>query len=244
MQAPQDGRSGCLPVCAARQTGRYRNDRLIGDRHEDRPRVHDRRQGALRRDSVHHHRLRDPQPRRQRRLPSRERRGAARLEPGGLRRHRAKVLPQGRGPGAAQEGSRGGRARVPMALGARRAGARGPARGSALRRRDQRPPGLRPARRRVGVLGLQGRLFLLRRGRAGLLRRDALHARAADGGAELAAMVQHRAALGLRDRRAGASWTSGCARRGSSSTARGPAPTSRRCAPRAKPCRAAAAPRA
>jgi ribonucleoside-diphosphate reductase alpha chain len=42
-----------------------------------------------------------------------------------------------------------------------------------------------------------------RGGRARLLRRDVLHARHADGRAELAAMVQHRPALGLRHRRPG-----------------------------------------
>ena len=144
--------------------------------------------------------------------------------------------------------------------------------GGALRRRDQRAAGLRPAGRGLGLLGLEGRLLLDRGGRARLLRRDALHAGGADGRAELAAVVQHRAALGLRHRRAGAgaflrrlpvgragevdraptsirsrtpasssrsrttsstragSWTSGPARRGSSSTARAPAPTSPRCA--------------
>ena len=54
--------------------------------------------------------------------------------------------------------------------------ARRAARGGALRRRDQRAAGLRPAGRRLGLLGLEGRLFLLRGRRARLLRRDALHA--------------------------------------------------------------------
>ena len=48
--------------------------------------------------------------------------------------------------------------------------------------------------------GWKGKLFLHGRRRAGLLRRAALHARQADGRAELAAMVQHRPALGLRRR--------------------------------------------
>ena len=62
--------------------------------------------------------------------------------------------------------------------------------------------GVRPPRRHLDLLGIQGRLFRFRKRCAGLLRRAALHARDADGGAELAAMVQHRPALGLRHRRA------------------------------------------
>ena len=64
--------------------------------------------------------------------------------------------------------------------------------------------GVRPARRRLGLLGLEGRLFRRRGGRARLFRRDALHAGAPDGRAQFAAMVQHRPALGLWRRRAGA----------------------------------------
>ncbi len=45
--------------------------------------------------------------------------------------------------------------------------------------------------------GWKGELFLLGRRRQRVLRRAALHAGQADGRAELAAMVQHRAALGL-----------------------------------------------
>ncbi len=55
----------------------------------------------------------------------------------------------------------------------------------------------------LDLLGLEGRLFRLRGRRAGLLRRAALHARPPDGRAELAAMVQHRPALGLWHRRPG-----------------------------------------
>ena len=62
--------------------------------------------------------------------------------------------------------------------------------------------GIRPPRRHLDLLGLQIELFRQRSRRAGVLRRIALHADDADGGAELAAMVQHRAALGLRHRRA------------------------------------------
>ena len=44
------------------------------------------------------------------------------------------------------------------------------------RRRDPRAAGLRPARRRLDLLGLEGRLLLHRGRRPRLLRRDALHA--------------------------------------------------------------------
>ena len=64
--------------------------------------------------------------------------------------------------------------------------------------------GVRPARRRLDLLGLEGRLFRCGRRRSGLFRRDALHAGATDGRAQFAAMVQHRPALGLRHRWAGA----------------------------------------
>ena len=145
-------------------------------------------------------------------------------------------------------------------------------------------PGLRPPRRHLDLLGLEGRLLRPRGGRPRLLRRAPLHARHPEGGAQLAAMVQHRPALGLRhrwsepgpllrrlpDRRScvasetayehpqphacfiqgdqpttsstrAASWTCGCARRASSSTARAPAPTSRSSAARARSSPAAAA---
>ena len=47
--------------------------------------------------------------------------------------------------------------------------ARGAAEGRAQRRRDQRQAVLRPARRHLDLLGLEGRLFRYRRGRARLL---------------------------------------------------------------------------
>ena len=65
-----------------------------------------------------------------------------------------------------------------------------------------RQAGVRPAGRHLDLLGLEGRLFRQRGRRAGLLRRAALHAGHADVRAELAAMVQHRPALGLWHRRA------------------------------------------
>ena len=60
-----------------------------------------------------------------------------------------------------------------------------------------------PSRCSIGLAGCwtywgwKGGYFSSRRRRQRLLRRAALHARQADGRAELAAMVQHRAALGL-----------------------------------------------
>ena len=89
---------------------------------------------------------------------------------------------------------------LPVALGGRPRGARRASRRRAIRLRDRRAPGLRPARRHLDLLGLEGRLFLHRGGRARLLRRAPLHAGDAEGGAELPAMVQHRPALGLRHR--------------------------------------------
>ena len=75
-----------------------------------------------------------------------------------------------------------------------------PPRIRALRQRTQRQTGVRPPRRLLDLLGLEGQVFLVGRRRAGVLRRTALHAGQADGRAELAAVVQHRPALGLRRR--------------------------------------------
>ena len=84
-------------------------------------------------------------------------------------------------------------------------GARSPtARMTRLRRRNLGQAGVRPSGRRLGLLGLEGWLFHHRRGRQRLFRRDALHAGQPDGRAQLAAMVQHRPALGLWHRRPGA----------------------------------------
>src|SRR5207249_273773 len=73
----------------------------------------------------------------------------------------------------------------------------------AYRRRAFLQTGVRSPRRLLDLLGLEGRLLHLGRRRLRLLRRAALPARDADGRAELAAMVQHRAALGLWHRRPG-----------------------------------------
>ncbi len=68
-------------------------------------------------------------------------------------------------------------------------------------RRDRRPPGVRPPRGNLDLLGLEGRLLRFGSRRPRLLRRASLHAGHAEGGTELAAVVQHRPALGLRHRR-------------------------------------------
>jgi hypothetical protein len=126
------------------------------------------------------------------------------LEPGGGRRARPEILPQGGNPGAPEKNRRKLRALVSVALGRRRSGAGPVAQSRALRFGDFRPASVRPARRRLDLLGLEGALLQRGSGRARLLRRDALHAGAPDGGAQFAAMVQHRPALGLWHRWAGA----------------------------------------
>ncbi len=69
------------------------------------------------------------------------------------------------------------------------------------RQRTLRQAGVRPPRRLLDLLGLEGQLFLhAKKTRSAFYRRAALHAGQADGRAELAAVVQHRPALGLRRR--------------------------------------------
>ena len=126
------------------------------------------------------------------------------MEPGRLRHHCPEIFPQSRGAGALDAG-RGRRGSVlAVAAHGRCRGDGGIARGSTLRRRDRRPRGFRPDGRDLDLLGLEGRLFRRRGGRLRLLRRDPADAGAADGRPELAAMVQHRAPLGLWHRRPGA----------------------------------------
>ena len=144
---------------------------------------------------------RNSQSRRLGRVPCRQRRGAGRLVAGRRRRHRAEIFPQGRRARAPEEGRGRDRPLLAVALGARRGGAQGAAREGALHRRALVQAGVRAARRHLDLLGLEGRHFDSESRRARLLRRARLHARDADGGAELAAMVQHRPALGLRHRR-------------------------------------------
>ena len=104
-------------------------------------------------------------------------------------------------PCAPEEGRGRDRAVLPVALGRRRGRARRAARERAHHRRGLVQAGVRPPGRHLDLLGLEGRLFRQRGRRAGLLRRASLHAGDADVRAELAAMVQHRPALGLRHRR-------------------------------------------
>ena len=148
--------------------------------------------------------LADRQPRRVGDLRSQGRHGADRLEPGRGRRARPEVLPQGRRAQGAPPRARGRRARVAVALGRRPGRARRDIARRSVRTRARRPSGLRPAGGLLDVLGLEARLLRLRRRRPRLPRRDVRDARAPNRRAELAAMVQHRAALGVRHFRPGA----------------------------------------
>ena len=109
---------------------------------------------------------RDPEPGRLGRVPARRHRRAGAVQPGRGRHPRPEVFPQGRRAGAAEEGRGERRPLLAVALGPRRGRARQAARGRALRLRDRRPPGLRPARRHLDLLGLEGRLLRHRGGRA------------------------------------------------------------------------------
>ncbi len=126
------------------------------------------------------------------------------MEPGRLRHSRPEILPQGGCAGAPGADRRRGRAVLAVAPHRRFGGTGGPARSRALRRRNRRPPDLRPHGRNLDLLGLEGRLFRRRGGRPRVLRRDPADAGAPDRRAQLAAMVQHRALLGLWHRRSGA----------------------------------------
>ena len=125
------------------------------------------------------------------------------LEPGRQRHHRAEVLPQGRRPGPAAQG-RGelGPARLWRSEADKDALAALPEAERFVGETDWRARSstVLPA---PGPTGAGGRLLRCRVRRARLLRRAPLHAAPPDGGAELAAVVQHRPALGLRHRRPG-----------------------------------------
>ncbi len=114
-------------------------------------------------------------------VPARQCRGAGFLVAGRLRRSGAEIFPQGRRAGAPEEGRGEFRPLLPVALGRRRGGARATARRRTHGRRAFRQAGVRPPRRHLDLLGLEGRLFRQRGRRAGLLRRAALHAGDADG---------------------------------------------------------------
>ena len=131
-----------------------------------------------------------------------ERGSAGILVAGGLRRARPEVFPQGRRARAPEEGRGGDRPVLAVAL------------GSPTMRRSQQLP---EKERTVGeqsskqvfdrlagtwtYWGWKGGYFDSEDDARAFFDEHALHARHADGGAELAAMVQHRPALGLRHRR-------------------------------------------
>ncbi len=163
------------PICRAGVPAR-------GGRSEDSSSLHPGGRRPVRRDRLRSPCFRDQEPRRFDRLPPRERGSPRRVVAGRHRHPCPEVLPQGRR-------ERAGRRRR------RRPGA--PARG------DQREAGVPPPRRVLDPLGPPARLLRHRRRRPGLLRRDELHAGRPGGGAQLAAVVQHRAALRLRHQRAG-----------------------------------------
>ena len=125
---------------------------------------------------------------------------------GRVRRAGAEVFPQARRAGAPE----GRRARTPCRdwlwrQRRRRGGAAASCPRISARRRDHGHAGVRPPGRHLDLLGLEAAATSTPTTDArAYLRRDALHARAQQmARAELAAMVQHRPALGLRHRRPG-----------------------------------------
>ena len=148
--------------------------------------------------------LADRQSRRVGDLRGQGRHGADRLEPGRGRRPRPEVLPQGRGAQGNEPVPEEGVPEWLWRSAADQAGPRGDAARRSVRAGARRAPGLQPAGRLLDVLGLEARLLRFRRRRARLPRRDVRDARAPSRRAELAAVVQHRPALGVRHFRPGA----------------------------------------
>src|SRR4029078_4820805 len=134
------------------------------------------------------------------RVPTGKRRGAPVLVAGRRRRAGAEVFSKGPRRRPPEEGRGRDGSLLAVALGARHRGAGATARERELCERTLGKAGVRSPRRLLDLLGLEGRLFLVRGRRLRLLRRAALHAGPDAGRPELAAMVQHRAALGLRRR--------------------------------------------
>ena len=164
--------------------------------------LHQGRPVSLRGDRIPADHERDQESGRLGGVPARQCRGAGILVAGGVRRSGAEIFPQGRRALAPEEGRGEFRPLLPVALGRRRRSRTGAAARS--RTHDRRAlvqAGVRSPRRHLDLLGLEGRLFRFRERRADFLRRAPLHAGAADVRAELAAMVQHRPALGLWHRR-------------------------------------------
>ena len=85
------------------------------------------------------------------------------LVAGRLRRAGAEVFPQSRRRRAPEEGRGRDRAVLAVALGARHRGAGRPARERALRQRALGQAGVRPPRRLLDLLGLEGQLLLDRK---------------------------------------------------------------------------------
>jgi hypothetical protein len=200
------GRFAQTPVVEIAAARAYYISQRVPDPHANRTPLREDARRALCGAAFPARRQRDPHPRRARDLRGARHRGAVRLEPDGGRYSRPEISAPDRRSRGAEEGEGSRRSGVPAAFRARCRRARQDAGRSALRRRDQRPPDLRPHRRGLGLLGLEGRLFRPRRGRRPRLRRrDEIHARRPDRRAEQPAMVQHRPALGLwhRGRRAG-----------------------------------------
>jgi len=109
----------------------------------------------------------------------------------------AEIFPQGRRAGAPQEGRGDDGSAVAVALGGRRGRAEGTARKGALRRRAFGQAGVRPACRHLDLLGLErGGYFDSEADARAFFRRAPLHAGDADGGTELAAVVQTPACTG------------------------------------------------
>ncbi len=179
--------------------GRRTNSR--GNRDADRAALYDRRTVCLRGHRIPADHERDSQSRRLGGVSRRQCRGSRRLVAGRRRRSRPEVFPQSRRARTAEEGRRRDHPVLAVALGGGRDRTGGTAREGAFGRRAFCQAGVRAAGRHLDLLGLEGPLFRRRGRRARVLRRALLHAGDADGGAELAAMVQHRPALGLRHRR-------------------------------------------
>ncbi len=124
------------------------------------------------------------------------------LEPGRGRRHRPEILPQGRRPGAAEARRR--KTTFPPSSGA---ACRTRRHLPAFRKTSASGRKCRPGRSSTGSpapgpTGAGRAAISTARRCRGLHGRTALYAGPPDGGAQLAAMVQHRPALGLRHRRA------------------------------------------
>ena len=172
---PDAGQSSRLSACARKPSASYikrvfpqrppasKTRFEKGAENADRAALHQRGTIALRGHRFPPHRERNPQSGRLRRLSRRRRRSAGALVAGRLRRAGAEVFPQGRRARAPEEGRGGDRSLLAVAQRRRRRRAQGAAREGALHRRDLVQAGVRPARRHLDLLGLEGRLLLPRK---------------------------------------------------------------------------------